>query len=164
MHVATLIRGLAYAGHWATVFILGRLLQIGGSDDSRDLLAEDPDLSQGSDEAVGPGLEVAPIQLHDVIRQRIRAEWPPSARPLPWCGAPLAHPMPHLVRLAARQAHEGPITQQQGWQGIHARDAKQDPQAIEQAGLDERHHRALARRTLDLAQLGARPSSCWKEK
>ena len=66
--------------------------------------------------------------------------------------APLAHPLSHLLRIEAYQAHEGLITAPQRRQGRPALDPKQGVQAIEQAIWDERHHLALDRRALDVAQ------------
>jgi hypothetical protein len=56
------------------------------------------------------------------------------------------------VRIEAHQVHEGLIAEQQEVQGIDALDPEEGLQAIEQDTPDHRHHRALDRRTLDLAQ------------
>jgi hypothetical protein len=126
--------------------------QVGGINDARDLGSKHPGFGQGADDVVQQGFQVAHVQLHDVIGQRIRAEGPRGARPLALRSASLTHPLPHLLGIEADQALERFIAEEQGWQRMHALDPQQRLQAIEQDIQDDRDHLALDRRALDDAQ------------
>src|SRR5919108_6235936 len=76
------------------------------------ILAAHPGPSQRPDGAIEHGFQVPQVQLHNVIGQGIRADGPRGPRPLPVRGAPLADPVPHLVRIEPHQAHERLITEQ----------------------------------------------------
>jgi hypothetical protein len=65
--------------------------------------------------------------------------------------------VPYLLGIAAHQAPEGLITEEQTRQRRHALDPKQGLQAIEQEIRDDRHHLALDCRALDVAQLLTHP-------
>jgi hypothetical protein len=67
-------------------------------------------------------------------------------------GAQLAHPLSNLLGIEAHQTHEGLITEQQRWQGIHTFEPTQGLQAIQQDIRDKRHHLALDRRALNVPQ------------
>jgi hypothetical protein len=122
VHLATLVRDPPLASDLTTALIRGGGLQVGGIDDACDLGSKYPSLSQGTDDVVKHGFQVAHVQLHDVIGQRLRADGPRGARPRALGGTPLTHPMPHLLGIEAHQAHEGLITEEQGRQRMHALD------------------------------------------
>jgi hypothetical protein len=152
VHLVALVGDLPLAGNLATVLIVLGGIQIGGIDDTGHLSCKHPSLGQGADDPTEQGLQVPQGQLHAVIGQLIRADGPCPARALSLRSAPLADPVPHLLRIEADQAHERLIPEQQSCQCVHALDAKQGLQAVEQDILDERHHVALDRYALDVPQ------------
>jgi hypothetical protein len=63
-------------------------------------------------------------------------------------------PVADLLGIEPDQLHEGFIAEQQHWQRIHALNAKERLQAVEQDILDEGEHFSLDGRTVDLRQQG----------
>jgi hypothetical protein len=108
MPLAVRVRDLPPTGHMATAFIRRRRLQIGGSDNPRDRGGQDFDLGQGLHDTIEQRLQLAPIPLGDILRQRVPADGLLRTRTLASGGAPLADPMPHQVGIAAHPTASGP--------------------------------------------------------
>ena len=151
-HSTPLSRHLPLPGDVATALIRRRGLQIGAIHHPGHLSLKDAGLGHGPDDAVEQALQCPQVQLHEIIRQSLWADRASRARPLPLGGAALAHAVPHLVGIEPHQAHARFVAEQQLRQGMHARDAKQALQAVEQRILHHRHQLPLDPLASDVPQ------------
>jgi hypothetical protein len=154
LHPAPLIFDPPLAGRLATALVAFGRLQIGAIRNACDPLAKDPGLGQGPNHPVEQGYQVAQVALHHVVGQGIRTNRTGSPLPLALGPPPLADPLADLLGIEAHQLHQRLIAEQQARQGMHAFDAKQGLQPVEQEVLDEGEHLPLDGCPVDLFQQG----------
>jgi hypothetical protein len=152
MHPPPLILEPYLAGHLATARIALGGLQPRAIYHPYDLRAKDPSLCQGADSTDKQDLQVSQVELHEVLGQRLRTNRGCPTPALAWGSPPLADAPAHLMGIEADQLHQGLVAQQQDWQGMHAINAKQGPQPIEQDMPHVRHHLTFGGCTPNLRQ------------
>lgn len=111
LHLAMLVGHLPLASDLASALILCRRLHIGGVDDAG--LGSAP-LSQGTDNAIEQGIQLAYVQPLNVLGKRVRTDEARGAWPLPCGCTSLTHSLAHPLGLEADHGPDGLVTEQRG--------------------------------------------------